>query len=372
MPGGRKKGAKKKGHRSNKRGSLRLDVRTPVGRVTRASGTQHLPTLNKITSMLKEFGTQEPFRLDILRSVRDGKLEPLTVYEAYVSRRLDQLPTAETMTALKPAMDAWVVVADCGAKHKVAHRTAIKYLTGKARAGATVAALPELLRQVKGDLAKEGHAAQFNRVRSSVQGFLRDTLGKRHELYKAAADVTKLEESKVRKNNPQTVADIVALARSIEAKHVGALWGMALTGMGPKEFFNGWKLEGPGIHVPGTKRKARNRMIPAVMADRFSGATGDRRLTTEYRARRFAKALNEASAGRVQPYDLRRTYATWMEESQIPRNRRRQYMGHATGDVTDLYEQTEIARYLSEDAAKLETFVKARERDTLKLEGRQA
>src|SRR5688500_804392 len=114
MAGGRKKGVRKQGHRSNQRGTLRVDVRTPIGRIARASGTSHLPTLNKITAMLKEFGTQEPFRLDILRALRDGKLEPVIVYEAYVTRRLDELPTTEALRAVAPALDAWLLTADCG------------------------------------------------------------------------------------------------------------------------------------------------------------------------------------------------------------------------------------------------------------------
>jgi integrase len=107
-------------------------------------------------------------------------------------------------------------------------------------------------------------------------------------------------------------------------------------------------------------------------ADRFSSATGERELTTEHRARRFAKALAKASGDTVQPYDLRRTYATWMEKAQIPRSRRRRYMGHSLGDVTELYEQDELERYLAEDAAKLEAFVRAGEKETLKLEGASA
>jgi integrase len=221
-------------------------------------------------------------------------------------------------------------------------------------------------------LAKVGHAAQFNRIRASVQAFLRDTVGRRHELYNAVADIEPLEETKQRKNNPQTVAQIVDLARKIEARHVGALWGMALTGMGPKEFFDGWRIEGAGVRVPGTKRRARDRILPLVMGERFSAATGERELTTDHRARRFARALATASGDTVQPYDLRRTYATWMESAQIPRSRRRRYMGHSIGDVTDIYEQQEVEQYLAEDAAKLEAFVRSGEREMLKLEGRQA
>jgi hypothetical protein len=205
-----------------------------------------------------------------------------------------------------------------------------------------------------------------------MQSFLRDTLGQRHDLYKTLADIKPLAEAKQRKNNPQTVAQIVALALRINRVHVGALWGMTLTGMGPKEFYGNWKIEGTGVRIHGTKRKARDRIVPLVMPDRFSGATGERALTPEYRARRFAKALALASADTVLPYDLRRTYATWMEAAQIPRSRRRQYMGHASGDVTDIYERHEVAQYLREDAARLDALVRSGEKETFKLEDRHA
>lgn len=360
------------GHRSNNRGTLRLDIRTPIGRIARASGTSHPPTFRKIAEMLREFSTREPLRLDVLRAVRDGQLSPVIVYEAHVSRRLDRLPTTETMRSLSESLNAWLTIATASPKHLAAHKTAVNYLTSAARPTAPIADLPTALKQVRSSLAKYGHAAQFNRVRASTQAFVRDTLGRSHHIYKAVQDIAGLTEIKQRRNNPQSVAGIVDLARKIEPQHVGALWGMALTGMGPKEFFDGWKLTGHGLHIPGTKRKARDRVVPLVMAERFAGATGDRKLTTEYRARRFAKALNEASGEKVQPYDLRRTYATWMEAAQITRSRRRRYMGHSLGDVTDIYEQHEVEQYLEADAAKLEAFVRSGEKETLRLEDRHA
>lgn len=95
-------------------------------------------------------------------------------------------------------------------------------------------------------------------------------------------------------------------------------------------------------------------------------------LDVAWQARLFADAIRKATSGSVQPYDLRRTYATWMEAAQIPRTRRRQYMGHSTGDVTDIYEQHEVDQYLIDDAAKLEEFVKSEKRKTLLLEERKA
>jgi len=322
--------------------------------------------------MLKEFGTQEPMRLDILRGIRDGKLGPLIVYEAYVARRLDELPTTEALREVAPALDAWLLTADCGDDQRTAHKTAINRMKIALRKGAAVADIPAALRDVKQTLAKEGHAAQFNRVRSSIQAFLRDTLGKSHGIYRAVTEIPAMTERKTRKNNPQSVAQILELARKIEAAHVGALWGMSLTGMGPKEFFDGWSITATGVRVPGTKREARDRIVPLVLGDRFSGANNRRELIADWRARKFADALRTASDGLVQPYDLRRTYANWMEAAGIPRTRRKIYMGHSVGDVTGLYEQHEVEAFLTEDAAKLESFVRAGERETLKLETQKA
>ncbi len=90
------------------------------------------------------------------------------------------------MRSLTVALNDWLPVVKCGEKHRAAHKTAINYITATARADSPVSDLPGVLRQLKVKLAKEGHPAQFNRVRSSVQRFLRDTLGKRHAIYKAA------------------------------------------------------------------------------------------------------------------------------------------------------------------------------------------
>ena len=51
----------------------------------------------------------------------------------------------------------------------------------------------------------------------------------------------------------------------------------------------------------------------------------------------------------------------------IPRLR-----SQAVGDVTGLYEQHEVEAFLAEDAVKHEAFVRAGERETLKLETQKA
>jgi integrase len=80
----------------------------------------------------------------------------------------------------------------------------------------------------------------------------------------------------------------------------------------------------------------------------------------------FRAELSKASGETVRPYDLRRTYANWLEAAGVPRTRRKMYMGHGASDVTDLYERHEVERFLAEDAERLRRFVGA-EPDTEKV-----
>jgi len=59
----------------------------------------------------------------------------------------------------------------------------------------------------------------------------------------------------------------------------------------------------------------------------------------------------------ITPYDLRRTYANWLEAAGIPRTRRRLYRGHGAQDVGDLYEAHEVAAFLADDATRLKKHI---------------
>jgi integrase len=89
--------------------------------------------------------------------------------------------------------------------------------------------------------------------------------------------------------------------------------------------------------------------------------------------RTFEDHVRDRTDRHVQPYDLRRCFARWMESAGIPRIRRKMYMGHATGDVTELYERHELEAYLAADAAKLREWAGVSETTThaLKLERAQ-
>jgi integrase len=121
------------------------------------------------------------------------------------------------------------------------------------------------------------------------------------------------------------------------------MWAMAVTGMGPGELWGRWHGLADRVHIAGTKRAGRVRDVPLVRAIR-QPARG-------YQA--FRAALQAASGGSIEPYDLRRTYATWLEAAGIPRTRRRLYLGHGASSVTDLYERHQVDAFLAEDAERL-------------------
>jgi integrase len=71
----------------------------------------------------------------------------------------------------------------------------------------------------------------------------------------------------------------------------------------------------------------------------------------------FRRALSTASDEATDPYDLRRSYATWLEAAGIPRTRRRLYLGHGARSVTDLYERHQVEAFLAEDGTRLRSFI---------------
>lgn len=327
--------------------TLQIDLRfTGVGRINRASGTTDPKVLRKIKRTLRDL--QDDGRLDILRAIRDGHVSCLEVYDANRRKALHELPVGDTMPLLSAAMKAWIKGAkrEYSANHLVNLETARRYfdtIDPKAR----VADLPRILDKLRETLGAK-HPRSFNLARGSATSFIRHTLKRSHPIYLACAAV---EPRKVKKAAPKPVMMIDAMRERFPhpaTDKVDAIaWSMVTTGMGSKEYWGRWHSLADRVHVAGTKREGRVRDVPLIQAPAVPRLSRDR----------FTRVFRERMQSVITPYDLRRTYAKWLELAKIPRTRRRLYMGHGAKDITDLYEAHEVTAFLLEDAKTLRAYL---------------
>lgn len=340
------------GDKKGLRGSFIIDRRTRVGRIAVASGTNRVPTFKRLNEMLTALN--ETGRDDILRAIRDGDLLPLSVYDAFRSNELHRLPLGKELLPLKETMTLWNQSAEVSKQRKADNKSGIKRLSEKV---ALVANLPDALIAVRSDLAREQHPAQFNRIRATALAFVRDTLKRSHRLYGEVRDVPLMKEVKQPDRHILSWTDVQAIAEKMtDARDRAAVYGMALTGMGPKEWYvDGWKLGENRVTIYGAKRKARTRIVPCVRVARFASPVPAAGVGSTREKRRFGERLFSLAGYR--PYDLRRTYANWLEASNVPRTRRIAYLGHSGGDVTSLYERHEVEQFLVEDARRIEAYL---------------
>lgn len=339
-------------HKSGGRGSFILDRKTRIGRIAVASGTKHAPTFRRLNEMITTLN--ETGRGDLLREMRDGHLKPLAVYEAFRVNELHRLPTGADLKPLQSAWASWMEMREVSKAQKAADKTAYYALTNPL---VSVGELPEMVTLARKECRHEKHPAQFNRIRASALAFVRDTLKRSHRIYGEIRDVPLMKEKKAPERHILSWTEVQSIAEKMnDPRDRAAVYGMALTGMGPKEWYiDGWKLGDGRVTIYGAKRKSRSRIVPAVQGRLFAVPLPDSDVGSERDKRRFGERL--LSVGAVRPYDLRRTYANWLESAGVPRTRRKAYLGHAGGDVTSIYERHEVAQFLADDAARISAFL---------------
>lgn len=341
-------------HKAGGRGSFIIDRRTRVGRIAVASGTKHAPTFRRLNEMITTLN--ETGRSDILRAIREGELSPLAVYESFRTNELHKLPTGVELKPLQESLEAWLESVECSKAQKAAHKTFVTKVT--AGGPGTVTDLTGRLVLVGLDCRRAKTPAQFNRVRASALAFVRDTLKRSHRLYGEIRDIPLMKERKAPLKQPQSWAQIVAHSEKMtEPRDNANFWAMVLTGMGPKEcFIDGYVVRSDRVHIFGEKRKGRGRDVPRLLPGRYLFLLLPlTKIGPAREMRRFGEKLF-ARCG-IHTYDLRRTYANWMEAAGVTRTRRRLYMGHAMKDTTDIYEQHEVDAFLREDAERLERYL---------------
>lgn len=333
--------------RSHGKGTLVLKGTFAGVKLERATGTNDPKTFALLESMCRTLA--DAGRLDLLEQVRDGHLKLLELWKFYRLGELHRIPTAAHAAELKSAFEAWALTLK-GARHRQDMTLNLARLLELVGQQATVAELPLAVERYRARCQAAGTARMFNKVRYAAQAFLRDTTRKRSVLWQAVAAVPTLPVTPKFAKNPQRPAAAWTIAATLGGQPGIAWWVMCCTGMMPDEYF-GEKFEraAVGLHVQGTKRIGRDRLVPAPLTPEpvALGYWG------------FRNALRRSGLG-VTPYDARRTFRHLMGLVGLPKARREAYMGHASKDMDSLYDEVSGDTrdyYLRTDARKLDQVI---------------
>ena len=331
--------------RSHGKGTFVLKGTFAGVRVERASGTDDPTVLRRLREMCRTLA--DGGRIDVLEAIRDGHVRPLEVWRHYRAGDWSHLPTVAHVKPLVASWAAWLPTVP-GPRHRRDLDVAGRQLGGLARAGATIAELPDLVARFREHCAARGIGRQFNKVRDAVSAFLKRTVTRRHALYLAIRAIDPLPVTKHHPKRPQGPAAARTIAEVLGGESGRIWWILCCTGMGPDEFFEGkWAIEDDVLHVRGTKRSGRDRLVPLLVEVEAPALT----------VWGFRSALKRSGLG-VHPYDARRSFANWMEQAGLWETHQLAYLGHGARTITDLYRQHEIvAEHLDHDAETLTAFI---------------
>jgi len=319
------------------RGTPILKIRLPgCLPVRRASGTTDPRIFKKLHRMIHDL--HEQGRDDLVNAIARGTLKPLQVYSHYRFNRLDQLPHADELPLFRDAYQRWLAHWERGDDWRDACEGYCKRLEALMPKDATLGAIPDALREYRN--LKREHPRGFHMARMAMQSFIRTTLGRRHKLWLDITDIPLLKMRPMRKKHPLTPDRLRAVVKELGDPWGPMAWTMATTGMGWKEYSGDWEVEGVGVRIRGTKTAGRDRLVPHVSL--LYPPAGN--------IWPFRKRLRGVG---ITPYDLRRTFANLMVEANIPRPRRKLYLGHTPDDITSLYEWSEVTDYLVKDAERM-------------------
>lgn len=332
---------KAKGGKDHGRGTLVLDRRFKgIGRLKVASGTSDRRVFGMLNAMLTTL--YDKGRLDLLLAIHKRTLLPMECWMTYREGDLERIQTADRAVRVDKVAARWIAQKSASAGHKRNLKAAFAALASQ-RTNATLADLPDLLRLYRVRCETAQTPRVFNQAKAAARRLLRERVGNRSPLYLDVVGVPALKERR-KEGHPQTVQAAMAVRDALGPAHGSIWWAMCLTGMGPGELWGRWEIAPEGVRIAGTKTATRNRLIPRI----------DFLRAPERDYRRFRIML--ARHG-LTPYDGRRTFAHWMEEAGIPRTRRRQYLGHTLGDVTDRYESHDVRPYLKADAERMRAYL---------------
>jgi integrase len=356
----------RKKYRSTPTGSFMFDREFHgIGHLHRASRITNEAQFNLVNDALPDLA-KTPEGRKVIAAMIDGTVTGLQVLVAIKNGGDFSALTGEGGTPLLTALEQWRAATERTVA-KDTHRVRgelIAHLRTVAKPSTPVTDLPKLLRKLK---LKMPSARSFNLDLQYASAFLRDTVGRRNELYLDVRDIDPRTDTPRAYGNPLTPVQVLQLAQAFDrvwqakqGSRGAEVIAMALTGMGPAEYWGDWRVHANHVHIDGTKRDPRVRDVPRLFpCTLWPHETIERPAITRHSFERALAIVRVATGIPCAPYDFRRTFANWLEQADVLRSRRRQYMGHAVKDDTERYERHAVRDYLVSDGAEVRAWIDA-------------
>jgi len=321
-----------------------------------SSGTHSVRAFNRLDKMLSDL--YDTGRLDYLRLLVDGAVTPLALLDRVRGKEYEKLPPPDEPTSapkvqlLEEQVTAWQTerVGEVSDDQRKNDRWAWKHLLVHKLEDETVESVPARVRAERKRCREAKQFTAFNRIKAAALAFLRDCGYKRTKVYLDVLDIAVLPTAPKRAGMPLTPKEALAVAAALPEQSRRAWWTMCTTGMGPGELWGWWELEGGHIHIHGTKRHGRDRLVPllSIPCRPMDGLT----------ASMLRDQIEAATKGRVQPYDARRTYAKWLAMAKVISIHQDAYLGHGPKTMTELYQRGNERSYIEADAHRLREWLR--------------
>lgn len=331
--------------RFNERGSFVIDKRfRGIGRIRRASGTSDKKTFRAILAMLAQLYSTG--KHEVLREIQSGSVTPLEAFGYWTAEQLAALPSVATLKLVSPTVENWTKTHDVEQITRRNYVYAIRRFI-KVVGNPSLIKLPDAIAQYRAYCDDHDLHRSFNALRTTMLSYLNHALGRSSWLYGKVSDIATLSIDSPKRAPQLNVREAYKLLTQLPTAHAEMARTMLLTGMGLGELNGKWEVLEDRVRIYGTKTEHRVRVVPLLVSN----------LSRPTRARNAFCAALRAVRADLSPYTFRRTFAHWMELANVPRSRRKLYLGHSTGDTTGGYEVSEVEQFLAEDAERLTTFI---------------
>ena len=339
-----------------------------------STGTKDANVANEIETMLDELPNMGKHGATILHQLSTKQRKPLEVLYSWKKQEAKDIPA---LLADELLSDAWERFVDNARKKDdtpVSNRTKHDYkqyikLLNEIDPEASISALPALLTAYRTHAIAAGHLSQFRKVRASAQAFARhhDTDKQFGNLWKEISKVAPTAIQRGKENAAMRVYECRILIEKLPTQMQHIAWGMALTGMSPKDYAGEWTIKSDRVIIKGTKNINRVREVPLLSDIKpqpfYYVYPGEGKLSNNVKGNNptsyfdFNERVRIVSKKKASANTFRHCYRLWLREAGVPEYRADKYFGHVTKTLASHYAGHEIEAFLEEDTVKLVAYI---------------